>query len=40
MQMPRDIQRLAVGDTEIVSAEILTSREILVLGRATGRTTR
>ena len=39
MPMPRDIQRLAVGDTEILSAELVTSREILVLGRAAGRTT-
>jgi Flp pilus assembly secretin CpaC len=34
-----DIKRLAVGDTDIVSAEIINSREILVLGRETGRTT-
>jgi Flp pilus assembly secretin CpaC len=34
-----DIQRIAVADTEIVTAELITSREILVLGRETGRTT-
>src|SRR5215471_12142792 len=34
-----DIQRIAVGDTEILSAELITSREVLVLGRETGRTT-
>ncbi len=39
MQMPRDIQRIAVGDTEILSADLVTSREILALGRTTGRTT-
>ena len=36
---PRDIQRIAVGDTNILSAELITSREVLVLGRETGRTT-
>ena len=39
MPTPRDIQRVAVGDTDILSAELVTSREILVLGRAAGRTT-
>ena len=39
MQMPLDIQRIAVGDTEILSADLVTSREILALGRTTGRTT-
>ncbi len=39
IQTPRDIQRVAVGDTEILSAELVTSREILVLGRTAGRTT-
>src|SRR4051812_32842863 len=34
-----DIQRIAVADTEIVTAELITSREVLVLGRETGRTT-
>src|SRR5262245_37328683 len=35
----QDIQRIAVGDTEIVSAEVISSRELLLLGRETGRTT-
>src|SRR5262249_42230060 len=35
----QDIQRIAVGDTEILSADLITSREVLVLGRETGRTT-
>lgn len=35
----QDIQRIAVGDTEILSAELITSRELLLLGRETGRTT-
>jgi Flp pilus assembly secretin CpaC len=35
----RDIQRIAVGDTDIVSAELITSREVLILGREIGRTT-
>ena len=35
----QEIQRIAVGDTEIVSAEVISSRELLVLGRETGRTT-
>ncbi|MBI4887201.1 MAG: pilus assembly protein N-terminal domain-containing protein [Acidobacteria bacterium] len=35
----QDIQRLAVADTEILTAELITSREVLVLGRETGRTT-
>ena len=35
----QDIARLAVGDTEILSAEIITSREVLTLGRQSGQTT-
>src|SRR5712691_7395632 len=35
----QDIQRVAVGDTDILSAELITSREVLALGRETGRTT-
>ncbi len=35
----QDIQRIAVGDTEILSAEVISSRELLLLGRETGRTT-
>ncbi|MGQ0736790.1 MAG: pilus assembly protein N-terminal domain-containing protein [Acidobacteriota bacterium] len=34
-----NIRRIAVADTEILSAELITSREVLVLGRETGRTT-
>jgi Flp pilus assembly secretin CpaC len=36
---PQEIQRIAVADTEILTAELVTSREVLVLGRQTGRTT-
>jgi Flp pilus assembly secretin CpaC len=39
LPFPRDIQRVAVGDTEILSAELINSREVLALGRETGRTT-
>lgn len=35
----KDIRRIAVGDTDILSAELITGREVLVLGRETGRTT-
>ena len=35
---PQDVQRIAVGDTEILSAEVISSRELLLLGRETGRT--
>jgi Flp pilus assembly secretin CpaC len=34
-----DIRRIAVGDRAILSAELITNREILVLGNETGRTT-
>ena len=39
LPFPQDIQRIAVADTEILTAELVTSREVLVLGRQTGRTT-
>ena len=39
LTFPRDIERIAVGDPEILSAEVITSREVLTLGRKTGRTT-
>jgi Flp pilus assembly secretin CpaC len=39
MPFTQDIQRIAVADTEILTAELITSREVLVLGRETGRTT-
>jgi Flp pilus assembly secretin CpaC len=35
----QDIRRIAVADPEILSAELITSRELLVLGRQTGHTT-
>jgi Flp pilus assembly secretin CpaC len=35
----QDIERLAVGDTDILSAELITSREVLTLGRQSGQTT-
>ena len=34
----QDIKRIAVGDAEILSAELITSREVLALGRQTGTT--
>ncbi len=37
--MKEDIVRMAVGDTEIVSAELVTNRELLLLGAEAGRTT-
>ena len=39
LSFTQDIERIAVGDTEILSAELITNREVLVLGRETGRTT-
>ena len=39
LAFPQEIQRIAVGDTEILSAEVISSRELLLLGRETGRTT-
>jgi pilus assembly protein CpaC len=39
LPFPQDIQRIAVADAEILTAELITSREVLVLGRQTGRTT-
>jgi len=38
LMFPQDIQRIAVGDTEILSADVISSRELLLLGRETGRT--
>jgi Flp pilus assembly secretin CpaC len=35
----QDVQRIAVADPEILSADLITSRELLVLGRQTGHTT-
>ena len=34
-----DVKRLAVGDPDAVFAELITSREVLALGKKTGRTT-
>lgn len=39
LTMQEDIARMAVGDTEIVSAELVTNRELLLLGVESGRTT-
>lgn len=35
----RPVRRLAIGDAGLASAELVTDREVLVLGRDTGRTT-
>ncbi len=37
--MQDDIARIAVGDSEIVSVELITNRELLLLGVESGRTT-
>jgi Flp pilus assembly secretin CpaC len=39
LTMKEDIARMAVGDSEIVSAELVTNRELLLLGVDSGRTT-
>lgn len=39
LTMKEDIARIAVGDSEIVSAELVTNRELLLLGVDSGRTT-
>jgi pilus assembly protein CpaC len=39
LSFSQDIRRLAVGDTEILSADLITSSEVLALGKQTGRTT-
>ena len=39
LTMKEDIARMAVGDSEIVSAELVTNRELLLLGVESGRTT-
>ena len=39
LPFPSDIVRMAVGDETIASAELVNNREVLVLGRETGRTT-
>lgn len=39
LTMKDDIARMAVGDSDIVSAELVTNRELLLLGVESGRTT-
>lgn len=39
LQFGDEIKRIAVADTEILTAELVTSTEVLVLGKKTGRTT-
>jgi len=39
LTFPVDIRRIAVADTAIVTAELVTNREVLLAGRQTGRTT-
>lgn len=39
MTTKEDIARIAVGDSEIVSTELVTNRELLLLGVESGRTT-
>ena len=38
LSFPLDIKRIAVGNAEILSAELISSRELLALGRETGTT--
>jgi Flp pilus assembly secretin CpaC len=38
LSVPQDIQRIAVGDIEIAFAEVINTRELLLLGKAPGRT--
>jgi pilus assembly protein CpaC len=38
LAVPSDIQRLAVGDPDLLSAELLNNRELLLLGKRSGRT--
>lgn len=37
--LPREVKRLAVGDENVASVELLDTRELLVLGKNTGTTT-
>src|SRR5215470_4145705 len=39
LSFPVDIRRIAVAETAIVTAELVTNREVLLAGRQTGRTT-
>lgn len=38
ISVPTDIQRVAVGDSDIATAEVINTREVLVLGKSAGRT--
>jgi Flp pilus assembly secretin CpaC len=38
LPLASDIQRIAIGDGEILSAEPIGNRELLLLGKAPGRT--
>ena len=38
LTFPQAISRVAVGDTEILSADVISTRELLLLGRQIGRT--
>ena len=39
LTLPKEIQRLAVGDEAVLSVELLATKEALVLGKQTGTTT-
>ena len=39
LSFPVEIRRIAVAETSIVTAELVTNREVLLAGRQTGRTT-
>jgi len=39
LKLPREVQRLAVGDDAVVEVELLATTEALVLGKRTGTTT-
>src|SRR5437016_4135428 len=39
LSVPMDIQRIAVGDPDMLTVEPLSNRELLLLGKNSGRTT-
>lgn len=39
LKLPKEVQRIAVGDPEVLEVELLSTREALVLGKRTGVTT-
>lgn len=39
LSLPREVKRLAVGDESVLTAELLSTTEMLVLGKNTGTTT-